>query len=262
MQNVTRHIQDYESYNDRMNKSMLDKAFFLDKIESNTFVDFGCGDGSLLRFIGDYLGESKLIGYDNDSSMIEISSVKHPEIEFYHEWDKIAKIVREGKNVSLILSSVIHEIYTYCTPNQVKEIWKNIFSLPFKYIIFRDMIPSKYISRPSDINDVVRVYRKFHNTQCLTDFENVWGSIENNKNLIHFLLKYKYIEPNWQREVRENYLPIYREDFLCLLDIENYNIMYHEHFVLPYIKKTVLSDFNIDIKDPTHLKVILERKWQ
>jgi hypothetical protein len=55
------------------------------------------------------------------------------------------------------------------------------------------MIPARSVDRPSDVNDVMKVYRKFLNTKVLHDFQNVWGGIEGNRNLVHFLLKYKYL---------------------------------------------------------------------
>ena len=253
------NIQNYTTYINRMNKSMIDKAFFLDKIDATTFIDFGCGDGALLDFIGNHTDVASLIGYDSNPDMAKMAS-QYPKINVYNEWKYIVDGLARNPDNALILSSVIHEIYNYSNPQQIKEFWSNVFTTPFKYIIIRDMIPSRHISRLSDINDVTKIYKNFLNSQVLTDFENIWGSIENNKNLIHFLLKYKYIEPNWQREVRENYMPIYREDLLALLDIKNYDIIYHEHFVLPYIKQMALNDFNIEIKDNTHLKLILKRK--
>jgi hypothetical protein len=73
-------------------------------------------------------------------------------------------------------------------------------------------------------------------------------------------LKYKYVEPNWAREVKENYMPLYREDLLALLDTDKYEIVYHEHYVLPYIKECVDKDLGIELKDNTHLKLILRKK--
>jgi hypothetical protein len=95
-------------------------------------------------------------------------------------------------------------------------------------------------------------------TKQLQDFENIWGSIEDNRSLTHFLLKYKYETPNWEREVKENYLPLYREDLLAMIPV-GYDVIYHEHFVLPYIKRTVKQEVGIEMKDPTHLKLILEK---
>ena len=40
-------ISDIKKYNDNMRKSLLDKSYFLSFVDSDTFVDFGCADGSL-----------------------------------------------------------------------------------------------------------------------------------------------------------------------------------------------------------------------
>ena len=47
-------ISNYISYNSGMNKSYLDKIFFLDKIEgSESSLDFGCACGDILKHIHD-----------------------------------------------------------------------------------------------------------------------------------------------------------------------------------------------------------------
>ena len=44
-------IANMNVYNDGMRKSMLDKIWFLDKIDGSidTIYDYGCADGSLLK---------------------------------------------------------------------------------------------------------------------------------------------------------------------------------------------------------------------
>lgn len=42
-------IANLKVYNDNMRKSLLDKAYFLSFVDSDTFIDFGCADGSLLK---------------------------------------------------------------------------------------------------------------------------------------------------------------------------------------------------------------------
>lgn len=255
-------IKDYPTYISRMNKSMLDKVFFLDKIEPEAIVDYGCGNGDLLNFVSPYVDPSvHLFGYDNDRTMIQKAQAKTSRITFASDLTEIMELVNKFKvHPTLVLSSVLHEVYSYFTPQQIDQFWEIMMSGNFKYITIRDMIPSRAISRPADINDIAKVYKKFLNSQVLVDFESVWGSIEGNKNLVHFLLKYKYLQPNWAREVKENYMPIYREDLLARLDTDNYEIIYHEHYVLPYIKQCVAADFGIELKDNTHLKLILKHK--
>lgn len=112
----------------------------------------------------------------------------------------------------MILSSVIHEVYSYGDNQSVNEFWRQVFNENFRYIAIRDLTPRKSIDRMSDINDVSRVLHNANPTH-LAEFQSIWGNISNNKNLVHFLMKYKWVE-NWAREVRENYFPITIEEFL------------------------------------------------
>jgi hypothetical protein len=93
----------------------------------------------------------------------------------------------------------------------------------------------------------------------LSDFEGKWGRISNNKNFIHYILKYRYIA-NWDREVEENYLPITTEHLMTLIP-ENYQVIFHEHYLLPFLKEQVNKDFKIDLKDCTHVKFILKKMY-
>jgi trans-aconitate methyltransferase len=59
-----------EVYLARMSKSLIDKIYFMDKVESNIFVDFGCADGSVIRLLSQLFPEHYYIGYDCDPDMI------------------------------------------------------------------------------------------------------------------------------------------------------------------------------------------------
>ena len=78
-------------------------------------------------------------------------------------------------------------------------------------------------------------------------------------NLIHFLLKYRYTD-NWEREVRENYLPVSVEEIMGKITEHKaaYRLIYFDHYILPYIARTVKKDFDITLKDYTHVKFIYE----
>jgi hypothetical protein len=258
-------IDNVEEYNKRMAKSAMDKAFFVDKIDAGLIVDFGCADGSLFQLISGFLTDDiKLVGYDVDEKMVCLASQKlqKENIFFYSDWLDVCKMhndyiqIKDAKT-AIILNSVIHEIYDYLTVSQIDDFWETVFK--FDYVVIRDMIPSEKIDRQSDINDVRKILRKFYGTKELNDFQNKWGSIENNKSLVHFLLKYKYVTPNWEREVKENYLPLYREKLLCLFP-DRFDVIYHEHFCLPYTKEQILHDLNIELKDNTHLKIIFRKR--
>jgi SAM-dependent methyltransferase len=250
-------ITNYSTYNGRMELSMLDKLFFMDKISPDVVLDFGCANGVLLKAIHQLKPSVKLVGYDTDPAMARATT----NFPIHSDWDSAVSAtigLKDADNCALILSSVIHEVCHYGSRADIDTFWNRVFNSGFEFIVIRDMVPSRAIDRVSNVNDVKKVYHKFLGTKALDDFERVWGTIENNKQLIHFLLKYRYLEPNWEREVRENYMPVTRESLLARIPKE-YDIIFHEHYVLPYLLQSVRDDLGIEIKDPTHLKMILRR---
>ena len=76
-------IANMNVYNDGMRKSMLDKIWFLDKIDGNisTIYDYGCADGSLLKMVGEICPSMKLDGYDISQEMIDIAKRNVPNAD-------------------------------------------------------------------------------------------------------------------------------------------------------------------------------------
>lgn len=263
-----RKISSFASYNANMKKSLMDKIYFIDKTEATVFVDFGCSDGELIKFMNALFPEYTYIGYDISEEMIEAarvnitggSDINLPNnIHLYSEWDAVDRYLDKfypRAKKAIILNSVIHEVYSYSTLLAIDTFWEVVFGGMFDYVVIRDMLPSMSINKKSNINDIAKVRRKA-NKSHLSDYENHWGSINENKNLVHFLLKYRWVE-NWEREVKENYFPIYVENFMEHITDE-YVIDYYEEFVLPYTKRQILKDFGVELKDNTHIKCILRK---
>lgn len=181
---------------------------------------------------------------------------------FTSDWEEVKSIIKaakqEGKETAVTLSSVIHEVYSYGNDESVATFWKNLFHSGFDYIIIRDMMVSNQIaqhsSKPQDID---KVYKS--QDPHIAEFESVWGSISDYRNLLHYLLKYRY-NKNWFRELRENYLPITLENMLSKIPTDLYSYEYYQHYVLPFIQKSVKKEFGINLKENTHIKLILKRK--
>lgn len=261
--NMETDLKNFDSYNKNMAKSLIDKMFFWDKVDATFFVDFGCADGALIKFLQNLDPEIHFLGYDNSNDMLNIArkNCNNGKTIFTDKWSDVKTAVNiqrlEGRKTCLILSSVIHEVIHYSGEKEINDFWSNVYNSGFDYVCVRDIIPSRTIDRPADLNDYIKLIQT-GNKNKIANFERVWGSLENNKNLIHFLLKHKWDE-NWDREIKENYFAIYREEFLGLIG-KNYELIYHEHFVLPYIRETVKKEFGIIITDNTHLKLILKLK--
>ncbi|EXG87758.1 hypothetical protein K413DRAFT_4657 [Clostridium sp. ASBs410] len=255
MRKINTSIKDYKIYNSGMKKSIKDKLFFEGLIDDSidTFVDFGCADGQILAQVHNDFPEWKLKGIDNDYMMIELAKRNCKAAEFFEKITDIA-----NNNTSLLnLSSVIHEVYSYSSSNTIEEFWSNVFNGGFKYISIRDLMSSYAINAEAEINDILKLQKRTNSKQ-LSDFISVWGNISTRRNLVHYLLKYSYVE-NWERELRENYLPITVECFLNMIP-DTYEIIYFNHYILPFTKDRIKKDFDIDLRDNTHVKILLKRK--
>ena len=270
---VGKKFKNIEFYNDQMRKPMEDKMFFIKHIPNDayTFVDFGCADGTMLNCLCDVYGDEyknhTFIGYDISECMINIAKSNFhgkidTDINFYNNWAEVVeKLKGDEKKKVLILSSVIHEIYSYGTNASIVQFWADtVLSDLFDYIVIRDMCPSVDINRKSTEKLINAIYNAEPFNEQLVSFEERWGTILDNKNAIHFLLKYRY-KINWEREVNENYFPITVEDLLTTITFKGpYTTMYLNRFTVPFIQEQVKNDFGVEIPDFTHIKAIFIRR--
>jgi len=253
-------IDNLNKYLDDMTKGFKDKLFFLDKINLDVLVDFGSADGQMLSHLSKIKPNMKLIGYDIDENMIKQSQSKYPNITFTDNWNEvITSLGKRNANTKkgILLSSVIHEVYSYAGGKNIKKFWnEQVFNNNFDYVIIRDMIPSTEFNK-MNIIDVNKIKEK-SDPKYLKEFEDEWGTITDNfRTLLHWLLKYKYTD-NWERELKENYLPVTIEHFKHSKIPPGWDIIFEEHYTYDYIKKQVKKDFDIDLNQPTHLKMILK----
>lgn len=251
------------SYVAEMVRPLIDKLFFVDKVEADLFVDYGCADGALLAALTLLSPGARCIGYDESPAMVAAARAAHPGIDFTGDWATIASQVsqarKSGLRVCLVLSSVVHEIHSYLSEAEVAAFWGRVWGEGdepgFDCVAIRDMMVSRATSRPSDPLAVACI-RQLHNPDRVAQWERQWGTLSENWSLVHFLLTYRY-EANWTREVHENYLPKPFEDFMRLVP-RRYRPIYLEHFVPPFLRRQVQRDFGITLADPTHLKLIVE----
>jgi SAM-dependent methyltransferase len=257
-------------YNAEMAKSLIDKIYFLDKVDANLFVDYGCADGITLCFIEHVFPGVHLVGYDINERKLEAARAnalrQNPNsgIVFTSDWNEVRDIVlrkrEEGTKSCLVLSSVLHEVHSYLSEEDQKSVHREIWGqagVTFDYVAFRDMMVSKTASRPSDPMQVARIIQCF-DPKRLSEWTATWGSITENWSLTHFILTFRY-EENWAREVKENYLPVPYEDFLGSIP-KHYFPIYKDHFTLPFLRRCVKDRFGFDLNEPTHLKLVLEHR--
>ena len=268
-------IKNLEIYNIRMDKSIEDKLWFLGQPEIkdvDVFVDFGCANGNMLRHMY-YQDPGKVyIGYDNNTEMLSIAReyCKNTGIKFIYNFENIREYINReypGKKVCLILSSVLHEVYSYTPAGAgIDEFWENIKEdLNPDYIVIRDMTwgfnHEKYSYRQEQAKHLDCCYKisRLANQDQIKDFERVIGRklISNLRDVTHFLLKYKYVE-NWNREVQENYLSYEVMDVVSELR-DKYKLTYHKFYCLPYLHEQFMKDFDIDFIGNTHYNFLFKK---
>lgn len=247
-------ISDLDIYLTRMQRSILDKMFFIDKVFEpfEYIVDFGCANGELIKALSAMCSEYRYIGYDISEEMIGAAKKNVPEAFFCTDWSEI-KVPFDRSLINI--SSTVHEVWSYGTEKDVREFRERVFDSGFKYIAVRDMMFSDSEDRPAD-EAQLRAVRESGYSEWLESFEQVWGRVTTQRQLVHFLLKYKYTN-NWEREVRENYFPVSVEEFRAMIP-DCCRIIFFEPFTLPYLSWQLRKDFGITLAEHTHLKIILE----
>lgn len=260
-------MKDEKIYLSRMADAMEDKLFFVEHLpkEVATFVDYGCADGALIEELVKIYPNANFIGYDNNTDFIaHAEKYNTDKVFFTSDWEQVEHIMSFSVGVRvLILSSVLHEIYTYEDAANILNFWQRVKSFRYDYICVRDMG-----IRWADCNRMVaremvnQVYQWANVSRKrrwqLNDFEAKCGTITNSSNLCEFLLKYSYIE-NWGREVKEHYFAFATEDVFSHMDELGLSPIYFQHWVLPYVADKVKNDFGITMPYNTHYKGVWKR---
>lgn len=245
-------IVDLDVYTAGMKKGIQDKLWFMDKLDGkiDSVYDYGCADGSLLNEIYKTHPELSLYGYDNNEEMLERAKKICPFAVF----SNTPRLSSRGKSV-LVASSVFHEIHSYSMYPQ--QDYLRIFDSGYKYIAIRDMFYTESSNHLTNVSQLVSVLNKEPEGK-IKHFESFHGSLLNNKNFLHYLLKYRY-QINWTREVAENYFPHSFEEFLNKIP-NTYKVIFASTYTLPFLKDRVYEDFGFQLEDTTHGKILLELK--
>ena len=199
----------------------------------------------------------KYTGYDNNPEMLILARNRLTGFSNINFTNTFPNNICDHNSL-LNLSSVIHEVYSYCDKNEIEKFWNNVFLSGFDYISIRDMCVLESVDRKTSRTDYWKLL-KCANKNQVKDFESTWGSLMDNRNFVHFLMKYRYVK-NWNREVNENYFPITLKELVNRIPMDKYDVKYLRSYCLPYTKSVVKKDFGIDIKDNTHVQLLLKKR--
>lgn len=257
-------LQDYSVYIKRMEASLQEKLYFLNYLSPDIkyILDFGCADGTLIEALQN-TGYT-CFGVDNDANMRVLAQRRLGVSLNTYIYSSLSEFLRFNKEkvsqTAVILSSVIHEVFSYNSRSDALSILHDIFNAGFKQICIRDMAFNEdlYGTDTKVFADVSKI--KNHN--LYESYINHLGhDIKSYADLYHFLLKYNYPE-NWDRELNENYVIYSMQELLDIykqsMKIHRYSINYFEHKVLEYTQNKVYEDFKIFMDKATNYKVVYD----
>lgn len=251
-----------DTYIGGLQKTLQEKLFFVDVLGKNFFankiiIDFGCGDGEVLSYIAKhcYCEGSAFCAIDQSARMLALAEDKidFKNITFAKSLKDV--IIDENSEVVFIASSVLHEL-----DNTDKKMVCEFIRDRADYVIVRDMCITNPYSSSMPNNDLLSEIILGANTKMLAEFIKVWGSSV--KSLLHFLLKYTYVE-NWETEIEENYLSVQWTYVGYLEKQHNFEVIYDNSYIQNWRADRVEKDFGIKLSDytsSTHRQVILRRK--
>ena len=245
-------MKDIKKYNDSMRKSMMDKLFFIDKINSDVIIDFGCADGSMIKLMNDIFPEYRYFGYDQNKEMIKLAKENNAgseNVEFYSNWNELMHIIDNIEGVkTLVMSSVLHEI------EDKSEFFDFVKLYKFNYLVIRDMYLNydRTLSKNQISSNLYLIPR---------EIKNYYGSkLFEMRYLIQAIFK-SYYTHNLEYELKEDYFSFTSITMNELTEKHNLILLYKDLFLLPYWRNKIIEDFNIDLNFlTTHIKLIYKIK--
>ena len=255
-------IKNLDDYTKKMSTTIKDKLFFVEKIKSNVYIDFGCADGTLLCELDSIYNDPDIlyIGYDRSKEMIDLAKSKWGgvgKVLFTKNFEDVLSIKKKDNNISLILSSVLHEVLSQGMSQNT--FWDIISNIDLKYIIIRDMAYNPIINNVK--LDRYFISKMYHlNSKQYNEFVAKYGKIDNSIKFCHYLLKYRYTQ-NWERELEEDYFAFDPDFAIEYLRKYNFYSVYFERFNVPYITDNLLKNLQIDLNQfgQTHVKMIFQK---
>lgn len=248
-----RNIKNLDVYLERMAKPLAEKLKIVKYLPegAENVLDVGCADGAITLEMSSLLPEIKFLGIDLNEDFIGMASkkaVQVPNVKF--EKIYLRELLAKPKRFdAVIFCSVLHEFYTY--GEGISSVLKALADAhellrPGGVIIVRDMVLSEYTKKANlrfeQILEKIRSKKEWQSS--IKDFENCFGKLNNIYRINHFLLKYWYRE-NWNRECKENYVPVTFEEYEKIFSLLGMTFQYKDTYLIPYLKEKWQKDFGL-----------------
>ncbi len=244
-------IANEDLYLSRMSKPLQEKLKVAKYIPrgAKTVLDVGCADGTITIALAEMFPEIKFVGIDLNRDFIELAKKKGERLKNVSFENVYLRERLSGKDRFdvVLFCSVLHEFYTYGEgiSTVVKALADAHEILKAKgTLIIRDMILYNYASQSQLwLTEMIEKVKGKNDVKILFfDFEKIFKEVVNVKRLNHFLLKYMYAD-NWDRECRENYVPVSFEEYDQIFNLLGMKVLFQRSSTIPYLKNKWQTDF-------------------
>lgn len=252
-----------------MNQPLADKAVYLERMSkplqeklrvaryigesARHILDVGCADGTVTLALAELFPEKQFLGIDLDEEFVMQAKQNAQErgitnVQFECVYLR-ELLVRNKRYDCVSFVSVLHEFFSY--GSGISSVLKALADAeelltPGGDIVIRDMITLEYTKHTNYLVDAIRAKLSQQQT-CLPqlkDFETHFGPAESIYSINHFLLKYMYTE-NWEREVREHYVPVTFEQYESAFSLLGMELVLRDQYLLPYLREKWTTDFGL-----------------
>lgn len=245
-------------------KALSPKLFFLDlpaPREGSFLVDFGCGDGTVLKYAMAAWPGVVAHGIERDPEARAMAALQCPDATIMANEDHLPQGSPQMDDI-LVLSSVMHEVWSQRSLSEFLQWWARIAGLGYKYIAIRDMgvsLPPIGDRPPMSLAEATLKAIAVDPVKAAEHQQKYGSMFTSLRSLTHWLLKVPHLH-DWEREHAEDYLRYGPTELAGMLTAGG---AYKLRYVMPervhYFEHRVLRDFGVRWTTPTHFRMILER---
>ena len=259
-------MKDSKGYLEKMEKSMQEKLFFIERLDLNNkiLIDFGCANAVLIqRLMEMNFKNTTFVGVESNPMFLDMcKELENNSLNFkafggllqVELYLKALKEDGDNRGVILLCSSVLHELsFKY-------QEYITMFAHKFcDHFVIRDMIwLDRYGDMPLEA-PLKLLHKIIRRTNDLEHFQDFFRKRDYSfKSIAEYLLKYRYVE-NWETEMAEDYMSV---DWRMIRNFANESccgvVVYENVYTNTYIADHVMEDFYIDMYWPTHCQMIIE----
>ena len=257
-------IIDQEIYLQRMSKPLREKlrvARFI-PAAAERILDVGCADGTVTLALAGMFPRRRFLGIDLDAGFVQRAAAAGADRKIGNaafENVYLRQLLGRAERYDAVLFvSVLHEFFSY--GEGISSVLKALADAhellrPGGELVIRDMVLDEFAKHTKFQVAAIaaKIAADAGKDRLVADFTQAFGPLDSLHALNHFLLKYMYVE-NWERECRENYVPVTFEQYQQIFALLGMELQYRESYLLPFLRDKWAADFGLTDDELASLK--------